>query len=104
MYYIGTPDGYLGKTNKAKGLKYLPKEIETAEKPSQGETLQIICGNAMYHSKKEVSDTFGEIAKSIFKMIPHERNVIFSTDMYLSWSIKSKERNRHGDILSKYLM
>ena len=24
---IGTPDGYLGKTNKSKGLKYLPKEI-----------------------------------------------------------------------------
>ena len=47
---IGTPDGYLGKTNKAKGLNYLPKEIETAEQPSKGKPLQMRCGNAMYHS------------------------------------------------------
>ena len=77
--------------------------IETAEKPSQEKPLHIIDGNAMYHSLKEVPDTFGEIAKSIFKMIPHEKNVIFSTDMYLSGSIKSQERDRRG-ISERYLV
>ena len=47
---IGTADGFLLKTNKAKGFEFLTKGIEDADIPPDGDTLNIEDGNATFYS------------------------------------------------------
>ena len=49
-YSLGTADGHLSKTNKAKGMQYLTKDVEDANLPNKEETLVIMDGNALFHS------------------------------------------------------
>ena len=95
-YCFGSSDGFLGKTNKAKGIQYLLQDVDDARSPESSSTLQIIDGNAIFHCLSDLPDTFGEIAEKIFKTMPKESDVVFSTDMYNEKSIKSQERIRRG--------
>ena len=95
-YCLGTPDGYLNKTNKALGLKIVTDDMENTEQPPQTETLLIVDGNALFHSLTEIPDTLKGVSEKIFQMIPGSSDVIFSTDMYHNNSIKSTERRRRG--------
>ena len=56
----------------------------------------VLDGNAVYHSLVEIPDTLKGICQKIFNTIPGTSDVIFSTDMYDSESIKSTERKRRG--------
>ena len=60
---IGTPDGYLLKTNKSKGFTYLTKELDDFTMPSDTKTLNVEDGNAIFYCMKEVSATFKQICK-----------------------------------------
>ena len=95
-YCIGTSDGYLGKTNKAKGYQHLTKEEADYQNSSKEDTLLIVDGNAVFHCLTEVPDTFKCICEKIFKIIPGKSDFIFSTDTYSSDSIKEMERKRRG--------
>ncbi|KAG1701677.1 MFS-type transporter SLC18B1 [Nymphon striatum] len=68
---IGTPDGYLPKTDKSKGFHYLTKGIENAEILDPSITMYIEDGNATFYNLKH-------------------------TDMYFPRSVKSQERERRG--------
>ena len=94
-YSLGTSDGFLGKTNKAKGLEYLTKDM-VDEYPANTGNLLIMDGNAIYHMMTEIPDTFRGACEKVFKMIPGSCDVVFSTDMYAENSIKSLERVRRG--------
>ena len=95
-YCLGTIDGFLGKTNKAKGFDYLTKDIQDCLLPNQNENLLIMDGNSIYHMMKEIPDTFKGASEKVFKMIPGSCDIVFSTDMYTKNSIKTMERARRG--------
>ena len=95
-YCLGTPDGFLCKTNKVKGFQFLTNAVADSLPPNQNQTLLIMDGNAIFHSMTEVPETFKGICEKVFKMIPGTSDVIFSTDMYKKNSIKALERVRRG--------
>ena len=95
-YCLGTSDGYLAKTNKAKGYHFVTKDSQDAMKPQQNETLLIVDGNTIFHCLTELPDTFKGICEKIFKAIPNTSDVVFSTDTYQRGSIKAMERQRRG--------
>ena len=104
-YCLGTPDGFLAKTNKAKGFQFLTKELHDAELPPPKSTLVIVDGNAIFHSLTDIPETFKGVCEKIFATLPKVSDVVFSTDSYQYNSIKSQERHRsgQGDILVTFL-
>ena len=54
---IGTPDGYLLKTDKNKGFTYLRKELDDFTMPSDAKTLNVEEGNSIFYYMKEVPAT-----------------------------------------------
>ena len=100
---LGTSDGYLGKTNKAKGMHYLLGAVSNSEQPDPHDTLVIMDGNAVFHNLTDIPATFKEICQKVFLMIPKNCDVIFSTDMYKKNSIKTQERIRRG-VAEKFLV
>ena len=89
---IWTVDGFLLKTNNAKGLEFLTKGIEDADIPPDGDTLNIEYGNATLYSMKDVPTTFRQISEKIFDVsTARKSSVLFSTDMYQENSVKSLE-------------
>lgn len=95
-YSIATADNFLGKTDKAKGFIYLTKDMEDAALPPHDTTLVVIDGNAVFHCLQQLPSNFREISQKIFDMLPKGTDVIFSTDMYKTDSIKAMERKRRG--------
>ena len=95
---LGTPDGYMAKTNKAASVHYLTCEVSDAELPSasSGETLFIEDGNAHFHTLKDLPATFKGICLKLLDQLSRKPDVVFSTDMYVENSIKSQERQRRG--------
>ena len=93
-FSLGTPDGHLAKNNKATGMSYIIKDALTLNSyPSKEDKLIVIQdGNALYHTIREVPGTFKDICYKIFDMLPKQVDIIFSTDMYNTGSIKSSER------------
>ena len=57
---LGTPDGFLAKTNKASMLHFLLKDINE-EVPYPKEAFFIQDGNALFHELKDLPPTFGGI-------------------------------------------
>ena len=53
---LGTPDGYMAKTNKAASVHHVTNDVPEAELPSasSGETLFIEDGNAHFHTLKDL--------------------------------------------------
>ena len=96
-YSIGTADGFLAKNEKSKGFKYLMKDTDMATPPPQDQTLLVIeDGNALFHSMTDIPKNFSGICDKLFNMMPHNVDVIFSTDMYKKGSVKAMERVRRG--------
>ena len=91
---IGTADGFLLKTNTAKGFEFLTKGIEDADIPPDGDTLNIEDGNATFYSMKEIPATFRQITVKIFDVSTARRSsVLINTDMYQVNSVKFLERS-----------
>ena len=95
-YSLGTVDGFLNKTNKAKGVEHLTKDKEDTVPPNKKETMVIIDGDATYHTLTELPGTFGEVCQKLFNVLPKGSDITFSTDTYKPHSIKSMERERRG--------
>eukprot|EP00794_Sanderia_malayensis_P002105 gene2104-2390_t len=94
---IGTPDGFLAKTDKSKGFHYLTKGIGDAEIQDKSMTMYIEDGNATFYNLKQLPNTFRGISEKIFDVSTSgKKHVIFSTDMYFPRSVKSQERERRG--------
>ena len=100
---FGSADGFLGKTNKAKGMQHVTKGVKDSTLPNTSETLVIVDGNAVFHSLSDIPQNFRDIALSIFNMVPKGGDTVFSTDMYQENSIKAQERKRRG-ISEKFLV
>ena len=97
-FSLGTPDGHLSKNNKATGMNYVLKTANFQNSYPLRDDKQIIIqdGNALFDTIREVPGTFREICYKIFDMLPKHTDVIFSTDMYISDSIKSSEWQLRG--------
>lgn len=95
-YSIATADNFLAKTDKAKGFGYLTKDLEDATPPPTDATLVVIDGNAVFHCLQQLPSNFREISQKVLDMLPKSTDVVFSTDMYTTNSIKSMERKRRG--------
>ena len=93
---LGTPDGFLNKTNKAMGMKLITKDMEDNTPPASEKTLLVIDGNAIYHSMTEIPDTIKGACEKVYQTIPKTSDVSFSIDMYKEQSIKCLERERRG--------
>ena len=60
-YSIATADGFFAKTNKAKGMELLAKDVDN--KPPGNETLVIEDGNAIFYYLSQVPGNFKGIAE-----------------------------------------
>ena len=58
--------------------------------------IPVIRLNVLIHTVSSVPDTFDQLAKKIFLMLPQVGQIHFVTDTYKELSIKSRERIRHG--------
>ena len=88
---LGTPDGFMDKTNKATLMHHLTDSLEDAKMPPAGETLYIEDGNAVIHALNRLPPTFKETVYRIVKELKSKTNCVFSTDSYLEGSVKSQE-------------
>ena len=96
-YSIGLPDNLLAKTDKAKGLHYLIKDLDDANIPEDPKSCMIIeDGNAIFHYMKKIPRNFEEISEMVLKTALQTSPVIFSTHMYQGCSVKGVERKRRG--------
>ena len=94
---IGTPDGYLLKTDKSKGFTYLTKQLDDFTMPSEAKTLNVEEGNSIFYCMKEVPATFKEVCEKIYDVsIVGKSDLLFSTGMSKENSIKSLERTSRG--------
>ena len=95
---IGTSNGMLLKTDKAKGMRYLLKnQLSSPEKPDENFTVVIEDGNSLFYALKDIPQNFKEICLKVFGMMSSKTcDMIFSTDMYYPESVKSMERCRRG--------
>ena len=92
---LGTPDGFLAKTNKSTMLHFLLDDnLENASYPKGA--IHIEDGNALFHALTNLPPTFGMIALQILDQMVSKKNFIFSTDSYQVDSIKALERLRRG--------
>ena len=95
-FSIGTPDGFLAKTDKSKSFQYLTKDCEDAPVPAPESTLVVYDENAYFYYLKEIPANFSKICDKIFGMMSTTADAVFSTDMYSPNSVKSMERERRG--------
>ncbi|EDO34946.1 predicted protein [Nematostella vectensis] len=93
---LGTPDGFLNKTNKATILHFLTDDYDGDTLYPSGRCLYIQDGNALFHSLTQLPPTFGEICLQMLDQMVAKKDFIFSTDSYHENSIKSQERIRRG--------
>ena len=93
---LATGDGMLAKTDKAVILHKLEENVSVQTVQILKEDVHIIDGNVLLHSLHTIPDTFGELARHIFKRLPIVSVIHFVTDPYRDLSIKSQERLRRG--------
>ena len=91
-------DGSRAKTNKAVLMHKLESNITTNETYDMitSDFVYIMDGNVLFHCVKNVPETFGMLAQTLFHMLPACTEIHFVTDTYKDISIKSFERNRRG--------
>ncbi|PIK40913.1 hypothetical protein BSL78_22227 [Apostichopus japonicus] len=95
---LGTPDGFLAKTNKSTGMNYTTKNIFSEDVlNAPDEVMYVEDGNALFYCIK-TQKTFADISRASFSMATSGKrdNVIFSTDSYEPQSIKCQERLRRS--------
>ena len=87
---IGTPDGYLSKTDKSKGFTYLTKELDGFTMLSDAKTLNVEDRNGIFYCMKEVPVTFKQICEKIYDVNnAGKSDLLFSTVMYKENSIEN---------------
>ncbi|KAJ8348897.1 hypothetical protein SKAU_G00274860 [Synaphobranchus kaupii] len=91
---LGTSDGFFCKTNKAPMVHYLLSDTHVPDYPLGAMFIQD--GNALFHTLKNLPDTYGEICLQVLDNMVAKQNLIFSTDNYEHESIKAQERLRRG--------
>ena len=93
---LGTPDGYVAKTDMAKIMHY-HIDVDDAETPEDcTKTVYIEDGNAVLHSMKGIPNTAKDLAYRIVRQSKDNTTTIFSTDSYKENSPKSQENMRRG--------
>ena len=95
-YSLGTANGFLTKTDKARGFHNITKDVDNAALPSPATTLIIEDGNAVFHYMREIPGNFKQTCQKVFDVMVKTSYVVFSTDMYHSNSVKAVERRRRG--------
>lgn len=92
---IATPDGCPLKTDKATLLHALDKpSYVVVERPEDVTT--VVDAGGLLHSLSAYPETFGELAKLVFEMMPKSSRVDCVCDPYVLHSIKGIERRRRG--------
>ena len=96
-WWIALAYGSLVKTNKAKLLQFLEKDMLPLDTIATGATW-IIDGVALLQSIKNIPATFKEIAGILLKalMIRNASRIDFVTARYPDMSIKNTERNQRA--------
>ena len=77
---LGTPDGYMTRTDKAKWMNHLLKGVNDAPLQSDAKTLLIKDGNATFCAMKDIPSNFELISYQIFDnyaKASHERFLIW---------------------------
>ena len=97
-YCLGTPDGFMAKTNKVSAVHYVARDVQDSAYPSSraGETLYVEDGNAYFHILNDIKPTFELICLQILDRLSNKHDVVFSTDSYKQNSVKAQERLRRG--------
>ena len=72
----------LAKTDKAVILHKLEENVSVQTVQILKEDVHIIDGNVLLHSLHTIPDTFGELARHIFKRLPIVSVIHFVTDSY----------------------
>ena len=94
---IGTPDGFMAKTDKAKLMAKITSGFQCAAPTANDDgTLFIYDGNAQVHALVDVPNTFEAICLKLLDQLHRSADIIFSTDTYQPTSVKSQERLRRG--------
>ena len=60
---LGSSDGCIGKTNKAKGMQYILSDVPNENPPDPHKTLLVIDGNAVFLSMTDIPGTFEKYLK-----------------------------------------
>ena len=90
---IGTPDGYLLKTDKSKEFTYLTKELDDFTMLSDAKTLNVEDRNEIFYCMKEVPVTFKQTCEKIYDVSNAGKSDLpLSTDMCKENSIKNLKR------------
>ena len=90
---IGTPNGYLLKTDKSKGFTYLTKELDDFTMQLDAKTLNVEDRNGIFYCIKEVPATFKQICEKIYNVSnAGKSDLLFSPDMCKENSIKNLKR------------
>ena len=69
-YSLGTLDGHMTRTDKAKGMNHLLKGANDAPFPSDAKTLLIQDGNAVFRAMTDIPSNFVLISYQIFDNMP----------------------------------
>ncbi|KAK3107392.1 hypothetical protein FSP39_013623 [Pinctada imbricata] len=94
---LATADGSPYKSDKSKFLHLLEGSApRVLEQPQYSQIAYIIDGNALLHSLLSLPETFGQVARKVFEIIPRAKRVDFVTDTYVCNSIKESENERRG--------
>lgn len=93
---LGTPDGFMNKTNKATIVHHIADDDYMAEIVESSSVFFVYDVNAILHSMTCVPATFKEICLKVLTCAGQKKHVLFSIDQYLSDSIKAHERKRRG--------
>ena len=94
---LATADGMPIKTDKAALMTKLEEESSYKYPEKERDHVHVIDGNALFHNLTQIPDTFGELAKDIFKRLPKGKRLHFLTDNYHDMSIKASERLKRGE-------
>ena len=96
---LGTPGGFMTKSDKSKLLKHLTVDAQDAYLPRGDRSILFIeDGSARLHWLVDVPDTSGDTALKLLEQLPHNVDVCFSTDMFFEHSVKSRERLLRGEM------
>ena len=94
-YCICTANGFLAKTNKANSFSFRTKD--TMDVPVRTvNVLTIEDGNSLSYYLKEITDNFKRITEKLYNSTIKSGDILVSTDMYSTASVKALERKRRG--------
>ena len=83
---LGTPDGFLAKTDKSKIVLYLTHDVPENVAPPTDNVIYIQDGNAIIHMMKDLPPTFGLICLKLLDIVTfNKKDVIF-----FNWLIPSQ--------------